>query len=120
MSYKYSYTTEGDPDLMVEDPLHEPHLHAAVEPESSTIVQWLPLMLSLLVLVILVKLIVSSFGSGKGGRLKFKFIPFDDANACDEGIVVVDCTHPRLPTLTHHKGHNNPNGLRVSLGECVE
>lgn len=79
--------------------------------EGSIWIQWLPLILSLLVLFILVKLIYKSFGSRSAP--KARYIPFDMANSANEGIVVVDCTHPRLPTLSHHKGHNNPNGLRV-------
>jgi len=81
--------------------------------EGSPWIQWLPLILSLLVLAVLVKLIYKSFGSRSTS--KARYIPFDMASNANEGIVVVDCTHPRLPTLTHHKGHNNPNGLRVRL-----
>jgi hypothetical protein len=29
-----------------------------------------------------------------------------------DDIVVVDCTHPFLPTLSHHKGANNPAVLK--------
>eukprot|EP00878_Enallax_costatus_P042631 GHUV01050054.1.p1 GENE.GHUV01050054.1~~GHUV01050054.1.p1 ORF type:complete len:254 (+),score=24.63 GHUV01050054.1:254-1015(+) len=32
----------------------------------------------------------------------------------EDDTVVVDCTHPTLPTLSHHRGHNNPPGIRGS------
>jgi len=38
-----------------------------------------------------------------------------------EDIVVVDCTHPFLPTLSHHKGSNNPAAVKAadtSTGGC--
>jgi hypothetical protein len=53
------------------------------------------------------------------------YLPWDDLTADDEGddgeaaansyylsrCVAVDCTHPRLPTLTHHRANRNPPGL---------
>lgn len=31
-----------------------------------------------------------------------------------DDIVVVDCTHPFLPTLSHHKGSNNPAAVKAA------
>ena len=31
-----------------------------------------------------------------------------------DDIVVVDCTHPFLPTLSHHQGANNPAGVKAA------
>lgn len=47
---------------------------------------------------------------------KYAYVPFDRATpgSVAKDIVVVDCTHPDAPTLSHHKGHNNPHGMRVS------
>lgn len=46
----------------------------------------------------------------KGG---FSFIPYSNEYNHDD-IVVVDCTHPSLPTFSHHRGHRNPAGLKPS------
>ena len=46
--------------------------------------------------------------SAGGVRRRLKYVPWrlvdlaSDAKA-DSGILVVDCTHPHLPCLTHHK-----------------
>lgn len=41
----------------------------------------------------------------------YSYIPWSD-ELPEEDTVVVDCTHPRLPTLSHHRGSNNPAGLK--------
>jgi len=41
-----------------------------------------------------------------------RYVPFQDAK--HSSAVIVDCTHPSLPTFTHHKGHNNPPNQRPS------
>lgn len=38
------------------------------------------------------------------------FVPWEVAKEATEGVLVVDCTHPSLPTITHHKGQRNPPG----------
>jgi hypothetical protein len=43
----------------------------------------------------------------------FSYVPFSDAFDNDSDVVAVDCTHPRLRTLSHQRGARNPaNGLR--------
>ena len=81
--------------------------------EEQGLVRYLPLLVSVLVLAVLVKLVYSTFGWNKRRSLKARYVPYENANMANEGILVVDCTHPKLPTLTHHKGHSNPEGLRV-------
>jgi len=46
-------------------------------------------------------------------RTNFSFVPYGSSIALKD-VVVTDCTHPKAATLTHHKGHNNPTGLKVS------
>ncbi|WIA22309.1 hypothetical protein OEZ85_004625 [Tetradesmus obliquus] len=41
----------------------------------------------------------------------FSFLPWAD-DLPEDDTVVVDCTHPSLPTLSHHRGANNPTGVR--------
>ncbi|WIA42767.1 hypothetical protein OEZ86_008708 [Tetradesmus obliquus] len=41
----------------------------------------------------------------------FSFLPWAD-DLPEDDTVVVDCTHPSLPTLSHHRGANNPIGVR--------
>uniref|UniRef100_A0A7R9YSI3 Oxidation resistance protein 1 n=1 Tax=Chlamydomonas euryale TaxID=1486919 RepID=A0A7R9YSI3_9CHLO len=45
-----------------------------------------------------------------------QYLPWDEAQKglYDAELLVVDCTHPSAPTLTHHKGHNNPHGLKAA------
>jgi hypothetical protein len=43
---------------------------------------------------------------------KAAFVPWEVAKNSDEGVLVVDCTHSSLPTITHHKGQRNPPGGR--------
>jgi hypothetical protein len=40
------------------------------------------------------------------------YVPYRQAVA--SGALVVDCTHPSLPTLTHHKAHRNPPAALVA------
>lgn len=57
---------------------------------------------------------ISSGGSGGGGFGSGELITAAD-------IVVVDCTHPLLPTLSHHKGARNPAVVKAddtSTGLC--
>eukprot|EP00882_Tetradesmus_deserticola_P003737 GHRQ01003952.1.p1 GENE.GHRQ01003952.1~~GHRQ01003952.1.p1 ORF type:complete len:434 (+),score=147.57 GHRQ01003952.1:516-1817(+) len=41
----------------------------------------------------------------------YSFLPWED-DLPEDDTVVVDCTHPSLPTLSHHRGSNNPAGVR--------
>ncbi|GAX76085.1 hypothetical protein CEUSTIGMA_g3528.t1 [Chlamydomonas eustigma] len=50
----------------------------------------------------------------KRRKVLISFVPYETANITPSEVVVVDCTHPKAPTLTHHKGHNNPHGLQAS------
>jgi hypothetical protein len=43
----------------------------------------------------------------------YTYIPFQ-FDFKDKEVVVVDTTHATSPTLTHHKGANNPRGLQPS------
>ncbi|KAF8057677.1 PAP17 [Scenedesmus sp. PABB004] len=42
----------------------------------------------------------------------YAYVPWEDGALPPDDTVVVDCTHPRLPTLSHHRGAANPAGLR--------
>lgn len=42
----------------------------------------------------------------------FRYLPYPGQHYDIENTVFTDCTHPRAPTLTHHKGDNNPLGLK--------
>lgn len=46
-------------------------------------------------------------------RTSFEYVPYSH-DAGVKGVVVTDCTHPKAPTLSHHKGNNNPSGLTPS------
>jgi hypothetical protein len=51
----------------------------------------------------------------KTAKRMYTFIPYELDFGNKKGkVVVTDCTHPNAPTLTHHKGHNNPVGLKPS------
>lgn len=40
-----------------------------------------------------------------------RYVPWEVAkDAKNDSVLVVDCTHTGLPTMTHHKGHRNPPG----------
>ena len=42
-------------------------------------------------------------------------MPFKADYGADAGdVLCVDCTHPTLPTITHHRGANNPPGIKPS------
>ncbi|KAF6262460.1 TLD-domain-containing protein [Scenedesmus sp. NREL 46B-D3] len=41
----------------------------------------------------------------------YSYLPWAD-DLPEDDTVVVDCTHPSLPTLSHHRGSNNPAGVR--------
>lgn len=43
----------------------------------------------------------------------YSYIPWS-SDLPEDDTVVVDCTHPTLPTLSHHRGHNNPAGLKAA------
>lgn len=43
----------------------------------------------------------------------FSYVPFKDRYDDDADVAAVDCTHPRLPTLSHQRGARNPaTGLK--------
>lgn len=65
----------------------------------------------LAVVFFVAKLAVAWAGSRKRRAQKYAYIPYGYEL---RDVVVTDCTHPKAPTLTHHKGHNNPHGLRAS------
>jgi hypothetical protein len=43
--------------------------------------------------------------------LASRFVPFTSANAAD--CVALDCTHPTVPNLTHHRGSSTPAALKA-------
>ncbi|KAI8474832.1 MAG: hypothetical protein J3K34DRAFT_406742 [Monoraphidium minutum] len=46
-------------------------------------------------------------------KRSYTYVPFADRFDDDSCVVAVDCTHPRLPTLSHQRGSRNPAvGLR--------
>jgi hypothetical protein len=50
---------------------------------------------------------------GASPRSKLSFVPFKEIkHAKDVPCVVVDCTHPHLPQLTHHKAQSVPAEVR--------
>lgn len=61
-----------------------------------------------------------SSGGGGGGSGSNECLPGSSNVVTVDDIVVVDCTHPLLPTLSHHKGNNNPAAVKpadTSTGE---
>jgi hypothetical protein len=42
----------------------------------------------------------------------YAYVPFRDRYENDSAVVAVDCSHPRLPTLSHQRGSRNPDGLK--------
>jgi hypothetical protein len=43
--------------------------------------------------------------------LASRFVPFTSADAAD--CVALDCTHPTVPNLTHHRGSSTPSALKA-------
>lgn len=83
--------------------------------ESHPIATLVPVGLSAAALYAMWKLL-QSLAAMKNRAMNFEFLPWEDAQkgAHDADMVVTDCTHPTAPTLSHHKGHNNPHGLKAS------
>lgn len=74
-----------------------------------------PVLLFLGVLLLVLKLVTRKWGYGKHKHSTGSFLPWDQSMSLNSGLViVVDCTHPKAPTFSHHKGHRNPHGLKVS------
>jgi hypothetical protein len=44
----------------------------------------------------------------------FEYLEYERAGQPRVETIFVDCTHPTARTITHHRGHNNPKGLRGS------
>ena len=53
----------------------------------------------------------SSSASGEGAPVWLSRLSTYDA-ADGAGVLAVDCTHPRAPSLTHHRGGSTPEALR--------
>lgn len=76
---------------------------------------FLPVLCFLGVLLLLLKLVTRRGGRGASKHGSVTFVPWEASTSIDSGdVIVVDCTHPKAPTFSHHKGHRNPHGLKVS------
>ncbi|KIZ07076.1 hypothetical protein MNEG_0865 [Monoraphidium neglectum] len=51
-----------------------------------------------------------NYYSGGAPEKTFSYVPFSDRYDDESEVVAVDCTHPRLPTLSHQRGSRNPGG----------
>ena len=46
-----------------------------------------------------------------------RFATYDAADG--DGVLAVDCTHPRAPSLTHHRGGSTPDALRADSSTAI-
>jgi hypothetical protein len=48
----------------------------------------------------------------------YQYVTFAERYDDDGGVVALDCSHPRLPTLSHQRGARNPPGLKPRYVGC--